>query len=601
MTEYGRGPGSQPWHPDDPASLPFGHVGPNGDQGWEGQQAAAGQGLPYGGQSQHYPQQSPEAHYGGQQTAYPQDNAPQSGYPQDNAPQSGYPQDNAPQSGYPQDNSVQSGYAHDGPPQPGYPQDASPQPGYPQHDFNGGWDTGQQTGYDPYADPYAGQTAAYGAERPDPYDSPEAFPPPQPPGHRHEPVEEHTDWDPGPNDREHAFFAGRDDDDDDDDNDEDHPRASRRGGRKERRGKGGKKKRSGCACLVLSLIFASGISGVGYFGYQFYQDTYGSGGDYSGNGTSEKVTVDIPKGAGGYAIGNKLEQAGVVKSAEAFVSAQGQHPKGLTIQAGVYSLNKKMSAKAAVEAMLDPKSRNNLIIAEGRRNAWVYEQIDKRLEVDKGTTEKYAKKNWKKLGLPAWASENITSDVKDPLEGFLYPASYPVAKGQKPGDVLKKMVAKASREYENYNIEGKAEEFKLDNPLQLVTVASLTQAEGKTHSDFRKMAEVVYNRLDPGNTETYQLLQFDSTFNYLMGQSEIHISEDEIKSNKDPYNTYTRKGLPPGPIGNPGHEALGAALKPTSDGWLYFVATDGMSKTEFAKTHDEFLKLKEKFNANTSG
>ncbi|MDI3420206.1 endolytic transglycosylase MltG [Streptomyces luteolus] len=547
MTEYGRGSGSEPWHPNDPLY---------GDQGWEGQQAAGP--SPYGGQPQHYPQQSPEAHYGGQQHGYPQQSAPQHGYPQQSTPQAGYP----------------------------------------QHDYNGGWDTGQQTPYDPYAEPYAGQTAAYGAERPDPYDSPEAYPPPQPPGHRHEPVEENTDWDPGPNDREHAFFAGGDDDDDPED---EHPRASRRGGRKDRRGKGGKKKRSGCACLVLTLIFAGGIGGVGYFGYQFYQDNYGSGGDYTGSGTGEKVTVDIPKGAGGYVIGNKLEQAGVVKSADAFVSAQGQHPKGLTIQAGVYSLNKEMSAKAAVEAMLDPKSRNNLIIAEGRRNAWVYEQIDKRLEVDKGTTEKYAKKNWKKLGLPSWAAQNINGDVKDPLEGFLFPASYPVAKGQKPGDVLKKMVATASKEYENYNIEGKAEELKLDNPLQLVTVASLTQAEGKTHADFRKMAEVVYNRLDPSNTETYQLLQFDSSFNYLKGQSEINIGEEEIKSNKDPYNTYTRKGLPPGPIGNPGQEALGAALKPTEDGWLYFVATDGMSKTEFAKTHDEFLKLKEKFNANSRG
>ncbi|MFM9367680.1 endolytic transglycosylase MltG [Streptomyces sp. Da 82-17] len=552
MTEYGRGSGSQPWHPDDPLY---------GDQGWEGQQAAAGQ-SPYGGRPQHYPQQSPEAHYGGQQAGYPQDAPPQAGYPQDPAPQ------------------------------PGYPQDPSAQAGYPQHDFNGGWDTGQQTGYDPYAEPYAGQTAAYGAERPDPYESPEAYPPPQPPGRRHEPVEEHVDWDPGPNDREHAFFAGGDDEDADDE----HPRSGR-GNRKERRGKDGKKKRSGCACLVLTLIFAGGIGGVGYFGYQFYQDRYGAGEDYTGSGTDEKVTVDIPKGAGGYVIGNKLEQAGVVKSADAFVSAQGQHPKGLTIQAGVYSLNKQMSAKAAVEAMLDPKSRNNLIIAEGRRNAWVYQQIDKRLEVDKGTTEKYAKKNWKKLGLPSWATENMTSDVKDPLEGFLFPSSYPVAKGQKPGDVLKKMVATASREYEHYNIEGKAQELKLQNPLQLVTVASLTQAEGKTHADFRKMAEVVYNRLDPSNTETYQLLQFDSSFNYLKGQSEINIGEDEIKSNMDPYNTYTRKGLPPGPIGNPGQEALGAALKPTKDGWLYFVATDGMSKTEFAKTHAEFLKLKDKFNA----
>ncbi|MDI3408755.1 endolytic transglycosylase MltG [Streptomyces cavernicola] len=540
MTEYGRGSGSQPWHPDDPLY---------GDQGWEGQQAA-GQG-PYGGQPQHYPQQSPEAHYGGQQ------------------------------SGYPQDMSAQAGY----------PQDSSPQASYPQHDFNGGWDTGQQSGYDPYAEPYAGQTAAYGAERPDPYDSPEAFPPPQRPGHRHEPVEENVDWDPGPNDREHAFFAGGDDDDADDE----HPRAGRRGGRQERRGKGGKKKRSGCACLVLTLIFAGGIGGVGYFGYQFYQDRYGSGGDYTGSGTSEKVTVDIPKGAGGYVIGNKLEAAGVVKSAEAFVSAQGQHPDGLKIQAGVYSLNKEMSAEAAVEAMLDPKSRSNLIIAEGRRNAWVYEQIDKRLEVDKGTTAKYAKKNWKKLGLPSWATENINSDVKDPLEGFLFPSSYPVAKGQKPGDVLKKMVATANAEYESHNIKGKAAALDLDNPLQLLTVASLVQAEGKYKHDFEKVSTVVYNRLKPDNTETYGLLDFDSTVNYLRGKSELATgSVDQLRRLDDPYNTYKIKGLPPGPIGNPGAEAIKSALHPAKGNWYYFVSINE-DETLFAETNEEHERNRQKY------
>jgi UPF0755 protein len=113
------------------------------------------------------------------------------------------------------------------------------------------------------------------------------------------------------------------------------------------------------------------------------------------------------------------------------------------------------------------------------------------------------------------------------------------------------------------------------------------------------MAEVVYNRLKSTNTETNQLLQFDSTFNYLKKQSKINISESEINSNQDPYNTYTQKGLPPGPIDNPGDDALKAALNPTADGWLYFVATDGQNRTEFAKTYAEFQTLKDKFNESS--
>ncbi|MGY0022592.1 endolytic transglycosylase MltG [Streptomyces sp. YJ-C3] len=543
MTEYGRGQGSEPWHPEDPLY---------GDQGW-GQQAGHGQSA-YGGHEQYHPQQSQQAYEGdwgaGQQSGYGQD----------------------------------PGYGHD----PGYGQQA-----YGGQQGQGGWDTTGTHGQVPYGsdpmDPYnTGQSAAYNAEQPDYYDTPGAYPPPEPPGRRRAPEPE-PEWDAGPDQGEHAFFNGGGDDEDDYEDDS-------RGGRRGRGGRKPKKRRSGCACLVLTAVFAAGVGGVGYFGYQFYQDRFGSAPDFSGDGNGENVTVVIQKGWGGYDIGRALKEAGVVQSVDSFVAAQSADPKGKTIQAGAYILQKEMSGASAVDLMLSPKSRANLTIPEGRRNAWIYEQIDRKLEVSKGTTAKVAKKDYKSLGLPDWAMNH--ANVKDPLEGFLFPSSYAVAKGMKPDDVLKQMVGQANERYDKLDLEGKAKSLDLESPWQVLTVASLVQAEGKTHDDFRRMAEVVYNRLKPTNTETNQLLQFDSTFNYLKGQSNINIGESEINSNKDPYNTYTRKGLPPGPIDNPGDEAFAATLNPTTDGWMYFVATDGMNKTEFAKTHAEFEKLRDKFNAS---
>lgn len=344
-------------------------------------------------------------------------------------------------------------------------------------------------------------------------------------------------------------------------------------------------------------MFGGGTAGVAYFGYHFYQNRFGAAPDYAGNGTSEMVTVQVPKGAGGYAIGRLLKDADVVKSVDAFVSAQEQNPKGKTIQAGAYLLKKEMSAASAVVMMLDPKSQNNVLVAPGVRNVIVYKKIDEKLDLASGTTKKIAKKEYKSFGLPGWANDN--KEIKDPLEGFLLPGTYPAAKGMKPETVLKDMVTQATRTYGKYDLEAKARALKLDNPLQVITVASLVQAEGKTEEDYRKMAEVVYNRLNLANPETYGFLQFDSTFNYVKNASNIVISEKEINSNKDPYNTYTNKGLPPGPIDNPGDTALKATLNPTDDGWYYFVATDGVNKTEFAKTHAEFLRLKEKFNEST--
>jgi UPF0755 protein len=543
-----------------------------GDGGWGGQQAQAGQQSPYGGQPQHYPQQPQQPQYGdwgdGGPGAYGQQQYDQYGQP---IPEPQY--DQYGQQQYDQQYAAQA------------------QPQQDQGYDDGGWGTGAhphaQYPGDP-SDPYGQQSAAYGSEQPDFYGTPDAYPPPEPPGRRRaEPEPQGTDWDPGPDEGEHAFFAGGDAGDD-----------GGGGGRGERRGRGGKQKkgRSGLACLVVCLVLGGGVAGVGYFGLQFYQDRFGAAPDYAGEGNGEKVTVTIPKGAGGATIGQELKRQGVVKSVDAFVSAQQSNPDGKSIQDGVYTLQKEMSAASAVQMLLDPKSRSNLIIGEGWRNVQIYKKIDEQLGLKQGTTAGVAKSQWKNLGLPAWAMNH--RDVKDPLEGFLFPSSYPAAKGQKPEDVLKQMVARANERYTELGLASKAESLGLDGPWQLLTVASLVQAEGKTHEDFRKMSEVVYNRLKPDNTETNRLLQFDSTFNYAKGQSNIHIGESEINNDKDPYNTYTNTGLPPGPIGNPGDEALQASMDPTDDGWIYFVATDGMNKTEFAKTHEEFLKLKDKFNAS---
>ncbi|MFF8536833.1 endolytic transglycosylase MltG [Streptomyces sp. SAS_267] len=625
MTEYGRGPGSEPWHPEDPLY---------GDGGWGGQAADGqsaydggqpqhypqqgdwGQGQQYQGQGQQYPPQGQHGQYPGQQQYQDQQFQGQQQYPgqgQQQYPGQGQQQYDG-QGGQQYPGQGQQQYPGQGQQQyPGQGQQQYPGQGQQQYDTQGGQQYPGQGQYAdsgtgaqpqvPYAadpsDPYAGQ---YTGEQPDRYNTPDAYPPPEPPARRRAEPEPEPDWDPGPDQGEHAFFAGGDDEDDLDEDDDDPKKRRGRGDRKEPRGGGkergdkGKKRRSGCACLVVVAVFGGVLAGAGYFGYHYYQNRFGAAPDFAGEGTGE-IPVEIGKGEGGYVIGQKLKAAGVVKSVDAFVSAQAENPKGKSIQAGAYILRKGMSAKSAVELMLDPKSQNNVTVFPGARNAQVYKLIDTKLGLAKGTTSAVAKKKYKSLGLPTWA--NSDKDIKDPLEGFLYPLTYPAAKGMKPEAVLKSMVAQANKRYTALGLVAKAKSLKLDNPLQVVTVASLVQAEGKTHDDYRKMAEVVYNRLKITNTETNQKLQFDSTFNYLKGQSKINIGESEINSNPDPYNTYYHRGLPPGPIGNPGDDAFRAVFNPTKDGWMYFVATDGQNNTEFAKTLAQFEKLKDKFNASS--
>ncbi|MEU7333990.1 endolytic transglycosylase MltG, partial [Streptomyces parvus] len=592
MTEYGRGPGSEPWHPEDPLY---------GDQGWGGHQAAHGQGQ-YGDQQQPYPQDPyAQQHQNHQQYQQYEGQAHQQQQSYDQHQQYGQQQPNhQPQQQY------------------GMSQDPYAQQSGAQPQYNGGWDTGQQAAM-PYGagpqDPYAQHPGAYDTGQ-DYYGTPEAYPPPQPPGRREAAPEQQpqqppqhqqaqqqgpTDWDPDqPQEETHPFFTGADDPDDrdprddDDDPDDDGSRPSRRdrGGNERRGGKGKKKSRSGVACLVVSVVLIGGLGGVSYVGYTFWKKQFGAPADYTGSGTGEQVEVEIPEGAFGYDIANILRKQGVIKSSDAFVAAQNDNPKGKLIQAGVYLLNKEMSAASAVTLMLDPKSQNAFVIPEGWRNVRVYAEIDKRLELKEGTTAKVAKTKAESLGLPDWADDN--PDVKDPLEGFLYPAAYPVAKGSKPEDALKRMVARANKEYAKVDLEATAKKFNLDGPWQVLTVASLVQAEGLTHDDFRKMAEVVYNRLEPDNTITNRKLEFDSAFNYLKNQSKIKIGSKEIRTNPDPYNTYYHTGLPPGPINNPGMDAIKASLNPTTNGWMFFISLDG-KKTDFTKTVEEHEKLNDKW------
>ncbi|OEJ31150.1 endolytic transglycosylase MltG [Streptomyces subrutilus] len=568
MTEYGRGRGPEPWHPEDPLY---------GDQGWTGHQTQQGQ-APYADAQQGYPQ---EQQY---QQQYPeqQQYAQQSQYDQQ------YPQQQGQHPQHPQEQGQYQQYAQ----QQAYVPQAPQQPQYDSQ----GWDTGQgqyavpapaepYAGADPYtgADPYAQQAVAgYPGEAPDLYSTPEAYPPPQPPGRRHlepEPVEQEDEASDGS-----CADGGRDGDE---------PSGGGRRGGRSKGGKGGKaKERSGAACLVASLVIMAVLGGGGYYGYTYLKDRFATAEDFAGEGVGETVDVEIPPGSSLAKMGNILKKHGIVASVEAFTTAANINPKGKSIQAGVYPLKKKMSAAAAVAVMVDPTKLNVITVPEGKRNVEVYKAIDTRLGKPAGTTEGIAKREAKNLGLPAWAGNN--PKLIDPLEGFLYPARYDISKDSTPESLLKQMVKNASDKYSELGLEGKAKELGLENPLQVVTVASLVNAEGKNHEDFRKMSEVVYNRLKKTNDVTNQKLEFDSTFNYIKGTSDINFSMKEARSLDNPYNTHFVKGLPPGPIGNPGADALSATLNPDHGGWMFFVSVDGVTTT-FTQTYEEHQTLVAEF------
>ena len=164
------------------------------------------------------------------------------------------------------------------------------------------------------------------------------------------------------------------------------------------------------------------------------------------------------------------------------------------------------------------------------------------------------------------------------LEGFLYPAHYSFNKGISPEEVFASMVGKFTSTMADVSWR-----YRTFTPYELLTIASLVQTEG-TPDVFGKVARVIYNRLDKG-----MALQFDSTVHYALNRrGEIRVSIEDTKV-KSLYNTFMRRGLPPGPIGSPTRAAIDATLQPPAGDWLYFVTVKPRD-TRFTSSYDQFLE-----------
>ncbi|MEO3814661.1 endolytic transglycosylase MltG [Sphaerisporangium sp. B11E5] len=349
-----------------------------------------------------------------------------------------------------------------------------------------------------------------------------------------------------------------------------------------------RQRRKGFAAFLLAMIIIVGVVGAGgYYGFTWIRGLT-TVKDYTGQGTGE-VVVTIKEGQSASEVAQTLVDQGVVASERAFVNAIGAAGKSASLQPGEYKLRKGMAAVNAVP-LLDPARRlkTTLTLREGLRLSQVYEQLS--TATGRPVKEfQNAAKDAKGLGLPSYA--------RGRLEGFAFPATYEVSPRTSPEDLLGTMVERFDRAAEEAGLVEGARQVGL-TPLQVVTVASIVQAESGRYEDMPKVARVIYNRL---NRDPQMKLQMDSTVMYGLGEYGIAATHEQLKS-KSPYNTYARLGLPPGPIGNPGDHAIEAALNPADGPWLYFVTVDPKKKiTKFTDSEAEFFRLAEEFNRSQGG
>ena len=347
-----------------------------------------------------------------------------------------------------------------------------------------------------------------------------------------------------------------------------------------------KKERKGGLAVAIALLLVVAVLGGGaalVFGVGAkIKDALStsSAPDYPGPGQGE-VLIEVESGQTVSQVGETLKREDVIKSTQAFFEVANANPESSTLQPGFYSLQHKMPAADALDALLDPSARvqARVTLPEGLR-------LDETLEKLATGTElplkdyREALKNAEDLGLPDYAQGNP--------EGFLYPATYEVPPDADAASVLEQLFTAYAGAAEEAGIERTPRD-----PEELVIIASLVEAEARHDEDFGKVARVVYNRLEAGMP-----LQFDSTVNYALKADKEIVTYEDLGEDS-PYNTYQNTGLPPAPINSPGLKAMTAAVNPPDGDWLYFVTTDPEAgTTKFTGDYQEFLRFKAELKSN---
>jgi UPF0755 protein len=263
----------------------------------------------------------------------------------------------------------------------------------------------------------------------------------------------------------------------------------------------------------------------------------------------------VEKGQGLFEIGENLEKEGLIKSKFFFDFYVILIGKERNLQAGKYLLSPSMNvSQIAQEIISGDIAKMKVTIPEG----FTVKEIEEMLGIK----------------LPG---EN--------LEGYLFPDTYYF-----PIDVSSEEIVRIMRKNFEKKISPYKEEIeKSGRSLQeIITMASLLEKEVKTKEEKEIVSGILWKRLKAGVP-----LQVDATITYITGKKTTKISFEDLQIDS-PYNTYKYKGLPPGPICNPGLESILAALYPKeSEYWYYLSTPEG--KTLFFKTLEEHNLAKAKY------
>ena len=293
---------------------------------------------------------------------------------------------------------------------------------------------------------------------------------------------------------------------------------------------------------------------------------------------------EVREGEGVFQIAKNLKKQGFIRAEFPFYFYLFLTNKWRDLKSGVYQFSSDETFLSIAQKIIQGDTHTiKITIPEGYNLA----QIDARLSeaglIEKGEIIDFDIENFQFSILNFQSNPNFQFSN---LEGFLFPDTYyfsPSAGVEKIVKIFldnfdKKLTAEMRQEIERQN----------KTIFEIITMASLIEKEVKTIEDKKIVAGILWKRLKNNIP-----LQVDATITYITGRRTTKISKEETKIDS-PYNTYRYKGLPKGPICNPGLDSILAAIYPKDSEYWYYLSTP-KGETIFSETLEDHIRAKKKY------
>lgn len=353
----------------------------------------------------------------------------------------------------------------------------------------------------------------------------------------------------------------------------------------------GRRRRGGWIALIVVLVLLGGAAAGGWWVWSTYEDKirefmgWEEPQEYEEGVATGEAFLTIVSGDTGASISPKLYDAGVTKTPDAFYDYLVAEDLNPPFVPGVFRLQQQMTSAAALDAILDPanKMENTATLREGLTVDQSIQTLSESLGIPLEDFQA-AIGDPSVYGVPV--NQAVVAAGGQPLEGWLFPATYTFDPGVTAQQVIQTLVDRAVQSLDAAGVP-------VDDRERILTVASIIQREARFEADFYKVSRVIQNRLDQG-----MKLQMDSTAQY--GYGELHdgtvSSSGEALADNNPWNTYVIDALPVGPIANPGDLAIDAAMHPDDGPWLYFVTVNlNTGETVFTTDYNDHLAAVEQW------